>query len=185
MRQGTLAGIGALGVLALGWALSPALAGDAAKSGPVRIAVFDFELEDASPSAELLGKVSTDGAALEKVTSAARRELLQSGRYSLVDVSHADARAVTDQSLRNCDGCEAAIALQLGAGQSLIGVVTKVTQTDYYVMIRIRDARTGKIIDEQSANFAGGEEGWASGVRMLIRHQVLPARNPGPAHGGR
>jgi hypothetical protein len=55
-------------------------------------------------------------------------------------------------------------------------VVTKVTQTDYYISIRIRDARTGKIIDQQEANFAGGEDGWPSGVRMLIRHQVLPGQ---------
>jgi hypothetical protein len=48
-----------------------------------------------------------------------------------------------------------------------------VTQTDYYVAIRIRDARTGKILGQQEANFAGGDDGWASGVRMLIKHQVL------------
>jgi hypothetical protein len=51
--------------------------------------------------------------------------------------------------------------------------VIRATATDYYIMIRIRDARTGKILDQESANFAGSEEGWASGVRMLIRHQVL------------
>jgi hypothetical protein len=63
--------------------------------------------------------------------------------------------------------------LELGAEQSLLGIVTRVTQTDYYVQIVIRNARTGKILDEQAANFAGGDDGWASGVRMLIKHQVL------------
>jgi hypothetical protein len=43
--------------------------------------------------------------------------------------------------------------------------------TDYYVLVQIRDARTGKILDQQAANFAG--DGWASGVAALIRHQVL------------
>ena len=84
---------------------------------------------------------------------------------------------VTEKSLRNCDGCEAGIALQLGAEQSLFGVVRKVTQTDYYVLIQIRDARTGKLLDQQEANFTGSEEGWASGVRMLIKHQVLVSDN--------
>ena len=84
---------------------------------------------------------------------------------------------VTEKSLRNCNGCEAGIALQLGAEQSLIAVVTRVTQTDYYVLIQIRDARTGTILDQQEANFAGGDEGWASGVRMLIKHQVLASKN--------
>jgi hypothetical protein len=46
-------------------------------------------------------------------------------------------------------------------------------QTDYYVTVVLRDTNTGKILESQTANFAGGEEGWASGVRMLIKHQVL------------
>jgi hypothetical protein len=45
------------------------------------------------------------------------------------------------------------------------------------LLIVIRDARSGKLIDQQGANFAGGEEGWASGVRMLIKHQVLVSKD--------
>jgi hypothetical protein len=141
---------------------------------PIKIAVFNFELEDDSPSAVLLNKSSNRTAIMEKVTSEARRELTQSGRYSIVDVSESQAKPVLDKSLRNCEGCEAQLALQLGAQQSLIGVVRPVTQTDYYVVVRIRDARTGKIVDQEEANFAGDETGWPTGVRMLIKHQVLP-----------
>jgi hypothetical protein len=63
--------------------------------------------------------------------------------------------------------------LQAGADQSLLGVVKRITQTDYYVVIQITDARTGQVLDRQAANFAGGPDGWASGVRMLLKHQVL------------
>jgi hypothetical protein len=42
----------------------------------------------------------------------------------------------------------------------------------------IRDARTGKLINEQEANFAGDESGWPTGVRMLIKHQVLVMPEP-------
>jgi hypothetical protein len=45
------------------------------------------------------------------------------------------------------------------------------------VLIQIRDARTGKILDQQSANFAGGDDGWASGARMLIKHQILATQD--------
>jgi hypothetical protein len=41
------------------------------------------------------------------------------------------------------------------------------------VVIQIRDARTGKLFNQQEANFAGSDDGWASGVRMLIKHQIL------------
>jgi hypothetical protein len=168
-----LSGIGSIGVLLLSAAHFPALAADAEKSSPVKIAVFDFELEDVSPASTFLGKATSNDAMMEKVSSEARRVLAQSGRYSLIDVSKVDAKPVSEKSLRNCDGCEAGIALQLGAEQSLIGVVRRVTPTDYYVVVQIRDARTGKLFNQQEANFAGSDEGWASGVRMLIKHQIL------------
>ena len=144
---------------------------------PVKIVVFAFELEDLTPSAALLGKTSNTAATMEKVSAAARQELAESGRYAVIDGGSVAAKPGTARSLRNCDGCEAGIAAQLGAQQALIGVVSKVTQTDYYVIIRIRDAQTGKILAQEEANFAGDEQGWASGVRMLIRHQVLPIKD--------
>ncbi len=164
---------GSIGVLLLNVAYFPAFAEDAGRSPPIKIAVFDFELDDVTPASSLLGETTSNAANMERASSEARRVLAQSGRYSLIDVSKVDAKPVTEKSLRDCDGCESGIALQLGAEQSLVGVVRRVTQTDYYVLVRIRDARTGKILDEQEANFAGGADGWASGVRMLIKHQVL------------
>ena len=116
---------------------------------------------------------------MDKVSSEARRMLMESGRYILVDVNQVDAEPVRTKSLRNCDGCEADIALQAGADQALIGVVRRITQTDYYVLIQITDAQTGNVLNQQAANFAGGPEGWATGVRMLLKHQVLvPADEP-------
>ena len=139
----------------------------------VKLAVFDFEMEDVSPAASLLGQSTNNDTSMEKVSSEARRMLERSGRFILVDVSKIDAEPVKAKSLRNCNGCEAGIASQAGAEQALLGVVRRVTQTDYYVLVQISDAHTGKILTQQDANFAGGPDGWASGVRMLLKHQVL------------
>jgi hypothetical protein len=163
-------------VIALSIAIAPVFA-RAAEAAPVKIAVFDFELEDLSPSAAQLSKPIAGAPTMERVSDAAREELTHSGRYIVIDAGKVGARSVEEKRLRDCGGCEAGIARQLGAQESLIGLVTKVTQTDYYVVIRIRDARTGEILDQEEANFAGGEEGWATGVRMLIRHQVLPSKS--------
>jgi hypothetical protein len=150
--------------------LSPALAG----AMPVKLAVFDFELEDATPAAAVLGKATSTAASLDEATRAAREALAASGRYTLVDVpAKAEAKPAHERTLQDCDGCEAAIARESGANQSLIGVVVRVTQTDYYIAIVIRDARTGKVVDAERAMLMGGEESWASGVRMLIKHQIL------------
>jgi hypothetical protein len=162
-----------IGVLLLGFAFLPPVAGGSDQVRPIRLAVFAFELEDVSPASSLMGKTTSSAASMARVTSEARRMLSQSGRYHLIDLDKVDAKPVTEKSLRQCDGCEASIALECGAEQSLLGIVTRVTQTDYYVQIVIRNARTGKILDEQAANFAGGDDGWASGVRMLIKHQLL------------
>lgn len=155
-----------------------AAASGEAHASAVKIAVFDFELEDDSPSAVLLNKTDPHAATMAKVTAAAREQLASSGRYNLVDVSKADAKAVRDGMLRRCNGCEADIARNLGADESLIGIVRPITQTDYYVLVVIRDARTGKVLDEQEANLAGDESGWPTGARMLIKHQVLATPTP-------
>src|SRR4030088_1622168 len=106
----TLSAIGPIGILLLSVAYFPALAADAEKSPPVKIAVFDFELEDVSAAASLPGETVADSTRLKDVTSEARRVLAQSGRYSLIDVSRVDAKPVTEKSLRNCNGCENSIA---------------------------------------------------------------------------
>jgi len=168
--------IGPIVVLALSLADEPGYARNT-EAPPVKIAVFAFELEDSSPSAVLLSEPEAAAHTMEKVSNAARDELAHSGRYLVIDASKVDAKSVGQKTLGDCGGCEVAIAQRLGAQQSLIGLVRKVTQTDYYVVVRIRDARSGKILVEEEANFAGDEQGWASGVRMLIRHQVLSAED--------
>jgi hypothetical protein len=157
-----------------------ALAADApaaAKPAPIKIAVFDFELEDVSPAASQPGASGDSAAIMQKVSDGARRLLAQSGRYTLVDVSKSDAKPVIEKTLRDCDGCEAGIASQLGADQAMVGVIHRATMTDYYVLIQISDCRTGKVINQQAVNFAGAADGWASGVGMVIRHTVLVSDN--------
>jgi Protein of unknown function (DUF2380) len=173
--RGLQAGVrlAAAGVLAFAVACLPVSAADPAKPPVIKIAVFNFELDDASPAASLMNQATSAAASMQKVSDAARQELALSGKYSVIDAGKIDMSAVPNKSFRDCDGCEAGIALKLGADQALIGVLNRATQTDYYLWVQIRDARTGKIIDQQAANFAGGEEGWASGLRMLIKHQIL------------
>lgn len=163
------------GVLLAGIAGGAAATGE--QSSAVKIAVFNFELEDDTPSAVLLNQSDPRAATMAQASAAAREQLAASGRYSVVDVSKSDAKAVRDGMLRRCNGCEADIARQLGAEESLVGIVRPITQTDYYVLVVIRDARSGKVLDEQEANFAGDQTGWPSGVRMLIKHQVLVTPN--------
>jgi Protein of unknown function (DUF2380) len=162
-----------LGVVLLLAVVMPAPS-HAAAAGPLKIAVFDFELDDASAAgAASLSEPARDSTRMQAVSDEARRILAQSGRYSLVDTHGVDAEPVKEKTLRSCDGCEAGIALKLGAERSFVGVVTRVAKTEYYVSLRITDTATGKVINQQTAFFTGADDAWASGVRMLINHGVL------------
>src|ERR1700675_826226 len=95
-----------IGILIFLAALLSSLATPATPSPSVKIAVFDFELEDVSAAgAAAMSDGAGDSMRMHAVTDEARRVLAQSGRYSIIDTNGLDAQPVKDKSLRNCDGC--------------------------------------------------------------------------------
>jgi hypothetical protein len=113
-----------------------------------------------------------------EVTTAVRRLFAQSGRYVQVDVGGADAPAATTHMLRTCDGCDAAIALTLGAEQSFVGVVKRITRTEYVVRFRIRDARNGAIISAAHSDLRMGDDSlWGRGAVRLIKDRLLEVQD--------
>ena len=142
------------------------------RPAPIRLAVFDFELDDTSAGASLTN--AADAAQLGLVTTEVRKLIEQSGRYQLVDVSRADAEAVRAHALGKCDGCDATVAAKLGAEQSLIGIVTRISRMEYQVTYRIRDARTGAVIaTEQTGLRMGADYSWTRGAAALIKARLL------------
>jgi hypothetical protein len=57
-----------------------------------------------------------------------------------VVVTGGDADAAKTRSLHDRGGCDAAIALKPGADQFLIGVIRRVSRTDYTFRFQLRDA---------------------------------------------
>lgn len=80
-----------------------------AAPAPVALAVFDFELDD-NTAAPVSGLAAADVSYLDEVTTGVRDALGQSGRYRIVDVSGARDDVVSSRALRDCGGCDAAIA---------------------------------------------------------------------------
>ncbi len=144
---------------------------------PIQIAVFDFELEDTSAAGSTTGDSAADAAHLAEVTGGVRELLAQSGRYHLVDVGSANADAVKKHALRDCNGCDAGIARELGADQSLIGVVRRVSRTEYTVGFQLRDARTGAVISRGDSGLRmGADYSWARGAVRLVRDRLLESQ---------
>src|SRR5262245_43359009 len=74
-----------------------ALTTGAAGAAPAPIAIFDFELEDASAGPGSSG--AADAAQLAKVTDEVRALLARSGRYSPVDVGAVEEAVVKAHAL--------------------------------------------------------------------------------------
>jgi hypothetical protein len=141
---------------------------------PVKLAIFDFEFEDMSAAASAGDIAASDSQHLADVTSSVRDLFEQSGRYSLVDVGSAEAAEVKARTLRKCDGCDAAIAQQLGAEQSFVGVVKRITRTEYTVRYQIRDAHTGAVLSSADSGLRmGADYSWSRGAVRLIKDRLL------------
>jgi hypothetical protein len=156
-----------------GWASAETVPSPVA---PTKISVFAFELEDFSPGAPQ-GSAPAETEYLAQATEEARQQLVSSGRYSIIDAAGADLSAANGRGLRNCGGCEASIARALGADQALIGVITRISMTEYIVRLRLSDARNGQVISTFSTDLRmGANYSWSRGVRALMQNQVLGSR---------
>lgn len=140
---------------------------------PVTLAVFDFELEDTT-AASAGASATSDASYLAEVTAGVRESLGQSGRYRIVDVGGEAAKA---HALRDCGGCEAAIAQSLGADQSLIGVVRRVSRTEYTLGFQVRDTRTGAVLARGDSGLRmGADYSWKRGAVRLVSDRLIESR---------
>ncbi|GLR84701.1 DUF3280 domain-containing protein [Bradyrhizobium iriomotense] len=143
---------------------------------PVALAVFEFELDD-NTAAPAAGLAAADASYLAEVTNSVRDALVQSGRYRIVDVNGASGEAVTRHALRDCNGCEAAIAQTLGADQSLIGVVRRVSRTEYTLGFQVRDARTGAVVSRGDSGLRmGADYSWKRGAVRLVSERLIESQ---------
>jgi hypothetical protein len=118
----------------------------AAEPGVVKVAVFDFTLDDRSAGRGIIDQDPIDAENLKASTEQARRMLAASGRYSVVDASSAADEVMAAGGIQHCNGCEVALAKELGADQSMVGVFTTVSRTEYTLQILVRDAQTGAVV---------------------------------------
>jgi Protein of unknown function (DUF2380) len=144
-------------------------------NSPIKIAVFEFELEDFSAAGQT--KPVPETSYLAQATDEAKQQLRASGRYTVIDAVHSDILVTKGQGLRNCGGCEAPIALSLGADEALIGVVTKISMTEYIVRFRLSNAHNGELIATYSTDLRmGADYSWSRGVRWLMQNRMLASK---------
>jgi hypothetical protein len=156
-----------------GFAIQPS---KAAEPG-VKIAVFDFELNDRSAGGGIIGKDAIDTENLKMSTEEARRMLAESGRFSIVDAGSAADEVIAAGGIQHCNGCEGALAKKLGADQSMAGIVTRVNRTEYTLQILVRDAQTGAVVSNAFTGLRmGANYAWPRGVKWLMTNRILSAQ---------
>lgn len=146
----------------------------AAASAPIKLAVFDFELEDTSAGASVTSGSPSDEAKLADLTNEVRELLAKSGRYHVISTSGENASAVPPRPLHDCSGCDAPAALKLGAEQSFVGVVRRVSRTEYTIRFQIRDVRSGAVVSTGDSGLRmGADYAWGRGAVRLVKDRLL------------
>jgi hypothetical protein len=143
----------------------------------VKIAVFDFELNDRSAGGGIIAQDAIDTENLKMSTEEARRMLAESGRFSIVDAGSAADDVIAAGGIQHCNGCEGPLARKLGADQSMAGIVTRVNRTEYTLQILVRNAETGAVVSNAFTGLRmGANYAWPRGVKWLMTNRILSAQ---------
>jgi hypothetical protein len=143
------------------------------RADPPKLAVFDFELLDTSLQGELNGPRRDEHERLMRAGEQLRKELAESGKFELLDISPINA-AAHNSNLLACGGCDVRFAQQLGADLYIIGVVQKVSELILIMSIHVRDANTGLLVSAMNADLRGNsDETWSRATTYLVHHRLL------------
>jgi hypothetical protein len=138
------------------------------------VVVFDFEMMDSSAAAGIIPEDQLDRKYLTESTQVAKDFLAKAGNYKLVDATPAAADVAKAGLLRNCNGCEAAIASKLGGQLAMTGIVNRISRTEYEMLIRVVDANTGKPVALGYTGLRmGANYSWPRGAKWLMERRVL------------
>jgi hypothetical protein len=145
---------------------------------PPKLAVFDFEMIDTSLQGEVYGPRADEHDRLMRVGDHLRKELGESGKFQVVDISPVYI-AAHQSSLQACAACDVKLAQQLGADLFITGLVQKVSNVILNINVYLRDARTGRLVAVASTDMRGNtDESWSRATRYLVRNRLLA-----PKHG--
>lgn len=148
------------------------LVGSAQAAGP-KVAVFNFELVDTSLEGATNGPRPDQQQRLARAGSELRDQLAKSCWVEVVDIA-AVATQADAADLRTCDDCETNFARKVGADYSIVGWVQKVSNLILNMNIRVRDAKSGRVVAVKSVDMRGNtDETWSRAVNWLVRYDLL------------
>lgn len=158
----------------VGLALLATVQGATAAEPVKEIVVFNFEMMDSSAGAGIIPQDDLDRKYLAESTQVAKDLLESSGTYKIVDAALAAMEVAKAGELRRCNGCEAAIAAQLGGELAMTGVVNRISRTEFEMLIKVVDAKTGApVVVGYTGLRMGANYAWPRGAKWLMERRVL------------
>ena len=146
------------------------------------VAVFPFELLDASQDDELIPKVRPEETQrLQLLSDDLKARLSASNQFEVasIDALATDLKAAAP--IFKCNGCEADLAKKSGAKLAMLGLVQKFSDTLLSVSIQVMDAETGKVTGSYSAGVQGNtEEAWLRALRHIVKNKIVTGEGAKP-----
>jgi hypothetical protein len=137
-----------------------------------KVVVFDFEPVDTSFEGATYGPRADQQARIAQITGRLRDQLAKSGRVTVVDITPVAAQARA-ANLRNCGGCDAQFASQVGADFAVTGWVQKVSNLVLNVKVMMTDAKTRRVTLKGVDMRGNTDESWTRASDWLIGNELL------------
>lgn len=143
---------------------------------PGTLAFFGVHFIDTSTEGAMNGIRADETARVEMAVDLVASDMQDRG-YVLVPLAPVAEKLATVTNPARCNGCDVAMARDLGAKFALSGEVQKVSNLILNVNLVLRDAQTGKTLRAGSVDVRGNtDESWQRGFRYLLRNIIFRDR---------
>ncbi len=144
---------------------------------PGSVAFFGLHFMDTSTEGAINGVRPDETERLAKTAEYVEEGLASRG-FAPVDIAPALERLARVKNPARCNGCETALARDLGARYAATGEVQKTSNLILTLNFVLKDAESGAIVRGGSVEIRGNDDTtWQRGYRYLLRNTIFP-ENP-------
>ncbi len=154
-------------------ALLPATATLAEVPKPGRVAFFGMQFVDLSMEGSVNGTRQDESTRTMMATELVTEDMTARG-FTLVSIDPVSGKLAKVANPARCNGCDVALAAELGADYSLTGEVHKVSNLILSLELNLRDATTGDTVRAGTVDIRGNtDESWQRGLRYLMKNIIF------------
>jgi hypothetical protein len=143
---------------------------------PGSVAFFGLHFIDTSTEGALNGVRADETIRTEMAEGVVADDLTTRG-FELVSMASVADTLANISNPAKCNGCDVAMARDLGTDYALTGEVQKVSNLILNINLYLRDTSTGEMVRAGSVDIRGNtDESWQRGVRYLLKNIIFRDR---------